>query len=182
MRKDALERREKLITVAAEMFEDEGYDVPLELIAERAGIGRGTLYRNFQDRNALVLEIMKMRINQIAEEVERNKDDMHVFFRFLAHIGLLSAKYVKGRQSVENDPSLAEQRIELKERADAVATMALERGKATGQIRDDLTLSDVYYLARMLESTVLATAVEEREAVMTRMFTILVEGIGPRQP
>ena len=33
MRKDAQERRAKLIAVAADMFEQQGYDVPLEAIA-----------------------------------------------------------------------------------------------------------------------------------------------------
>jgi hypothetical protein len=43
MRKDAQERRARLIAVAADMFEQQGYDVPLETIAERAAIGRGML-------------------------------------------------------------------------------------------------------------------------------------------
>ena len=53
MRKDAQERRDRLIAAAADLFELQCYDVPLEAIAERAGIGRGTLYRNFRARMLL---------------------------------------------------------------------------------------------------------------------------------
>ncbi|MBN9375033.1 MAG: helix-turn-helix transcriptional regulator, partial [Cellulomonas sp.] len=54
LRADARRNRDALLAAAVEAFAKSGADVPLEAIAANAGVGVGTLYRNFPDRNALV--------------------------------------------------------------------------------------------------------------------------------
>jgi AcrR family transcriptional regulator len=54
MRADARRNREALLQAAAELFAQEGTDVSLEAVAARAGVGIGTLYRNFPNRDSLV--------------------------------------------------------------------------------------------------------------------------------
>ncbi|MEU1167510.1 helix-turn-helix domain-containing protein, partial [Streptomyces sp. NPDC005921] len=49
-RKDAARNYDALITAAREAFAEHGADVSLEDIARRAGVGIGTLYRNFPTR------------------------------------------------------------------------------------------------------------------------------------
>ena len=53
-RADALRNYEKLLTAAREAFAEGGEATSLESIAERAGVGIGTLYRNFPNRQALI--------------------------------------------------------------------------------------------------------------------------------
>ena len=65
MRRDARARRAALIAAAAESFVESGYGVALEEIAARAGVGRGTLYRNFKDREALALAIFDTEIDRV---------------------------------------------------------------------------------------------------------------------
>jgi AcrR family transcriptional regulator len=54
MRADARRNREALLQAAAELFAEEGTDVSLEAVAARAGVGIGTLYRNFPNLDSLV--------------------------------------------------------------------------------------------------------------------------------
>ncbi|CAM5720311.1 TetR/AcrR family transcriptional regulator [Streptomyces canus] len=55
-RSDAQRNRERILEVAlAEL--SRAVDVPLSLIAKKAGVGQGTFYRNFPNREALVLEV-----------------------------------------------------------------------------------------------------------------------------
>ncbi|MBI8988995.1 TetR/AcrR family transcriptional regulator [Corynebacterium meridianum] len=54
MRADALERRNRIIDTACELFRGQPGTVPLEVIAERADVGIATLYRNFPDRESLL--------------------------------------------------------------------------------------------------------------------------------
>ncbi|MFF9038638.1 TetR/AcrR family transcriptional regulator [Streptomyces sp. NPDC014892] len=65
-RSDAQRNRERILEVAlAEL--SRSADVPLSVIAKKAGVGQGTLYRNFPDREALVLEIHRREIGQLAD-------------------------------------------------------------------------------------------------------------------
>ncbi|MEF9982443.1 MULTISPECIES: helix-turn-helix domain-containing protein [Actinomycetes] len=57
MRSDALRRRENILRAARELFAEHGAQIAMETIAEASGVGIGTLYRNFADRNALVEEV-----------------------------------------------------------------------------------------------------------------------------
>src|SRR3954454_8602244 len=60
LRKDAAENAERLIAAAARAGLAEGKFVPLEQIAAEAGVGIGTLYRRYPNREAL-LEAMAVR-------------------------------------------------------------------------------------------------------------------------
>src|SRR5690349_12269794 len=55
LRADAQRNREKLLAAAAEAFAEEGDGVALETVAARAGVGIGTLYRHFPNRDALIV-------------------------------------------------------------------------------------------------------------------------------
>lgn len=64
-RRDAQQRRDALIEAAAACFGEAGYAVALEDVADRAGVGRGTLYRNFKDRMALILAIFERQVDRL---------------------------------------------------------------------------------------------------------------------
>src|SRR6059058_481665 len=53
-RADARRNYEKVLTAAREAFAEGGESMALEEIARRAGVGIGTLYRNFPNRQALL--------------------------------------------------------------------------------------------------------------------------------
>lgn len=66
LRSDAQRNRERILEVAlAELTLCA--DVPLSVIARKAGVGQGTFYRNFPKREALVLEIYRHEMQQVAE-------------------------------------------------------------------------------------------------------------------
>jgi AcrR family transcriptional regulator len=54
LRADARRNQGRLVDAAATLFAERGPDVPMEEIARQAGVGVGTLYRRFPDREALV--------------------------------------------------------------------------------------------------------------------------------
>src|ERR1700750_1711534 len=54
-RADALRHRNKRLAAPPEAFAADGEDVALEAIAARAGVGIGTLYRHFPNRDALIV-------------------------------------------------------------------------------------------------------------------------------
>jgi AcrR family transcriptional regulator len=65
-RSDAQRNRERILEVAlAEL--SRAVDVPLSLIAKKAGVGQGTFYRNFPNREALVLEVYRHEARLLAD-------------------------------------------------------------------------------------------------------------------
>ncbi|MFJ9683142.1 TetR/AcrR family transcriptional regulator [Streptomyces sp. NPDC101194] len=66
LRSDAQRNRERILEVAlAELTE--AADAPLSTIARKAGVGQGTFYRNFPNREALVLEVYRYEMQQVSE-------------------------------------------------------------------------------------------------------------------
>ena len=68
MRADARRNRERLLTAARDALVDQGVDAPLEEIARRAGVGIGTLYRRFPDRQALLRDVALQVLSQVTDE------------------------------------------------------------------------------------------------------------------
>jgi AcrR family transcriptional regulator len=66
LRSDAQRNRERILEVAlAEL--SRAADTPLSAIAKKAGVGQGTFYRNFPNRETLVLELYRHGVQQIAD-------------------------------------------------------------------------------------------------------------------
>lgn len=60
-RADAVRNREKILEVASDAFEQDGVNISMDAIARQAGVGAGTLYRNFPNRSALIAAVLEAR-------------------------------------------------------------------------------------------------------------------------
>jgi AcrR family transcriptional regulator len=67
MRADAIRNREKLLTAATELFDEQGTDAPLEAVARRACVGIGTLYRHFPTREALIEAAYRAEVDHLCD-------------------------------------------------------------------------------------------------------------------
>lgn len=67
LRADAERNRRRLIAAATEMFCARGLEVGVGEIAEHAGVGRGTLFRNFPTKEHLIAAIVVQRMGELAQ-------------------------------------------------------------------------------------------------------------------
>src|SRR4051794_32398592 len=65
LRKDAERNRQRILAAAGELFSEAGLSATLDAVAERAGVGVGTVYRRFPDKEALIDALFEERIDQI---------------------------------------------------------------------------------------------------------------------
>lgn len=70
-RADAEQNRQLLLETAKAVFAEKGASVPLEDIARTAGVGIGTLYRHFPNREALLQEVYRDESEKLAAAAER---------------------------------------------------------------------------------------------------------------
>ncbi|MBG1232547.1 TetR/AcrR family transcriptional regulator [Aestuariivirga litoralis] len=70
-RADALRNRELLVATAREIFAQKGAAASLEEIAKSAGVGIGTLYRHFPNRDDMVDAVYQAESDELFKSVER---------------------------------------------------------------------------------------------------------------
>lgn len=159
LRRDAQLRRERLISAAVELFASEGFEVPLEKVADRAGVGRATLYRNFPDRESLAVAVLKVHLDEMAAQVAQWKDRDDAFFLTLKTF----ASQAIARSGFEKIVPIHRHAPGFSERArkgfEEILAGPLARAKAAKLVRADLDLHDAQLLALMLA----AGGLEERD-------------------
>ena len=71
LRRDAQANRERLVAAALDAFAEGGVDVPMDEVARRAGVGVGTIYRNFPAKDDLVDAVLEDAIDRLVAILER---------------------------------------------------------------------------------------------------------------
>lgn len=74
LRRDAVRNHQLVVAAAREVFAEFGTDASMEQIASRAGVGVGTVYRRFPNKEALVDEISGLMLRELAEVARRSLD------------------------------------------------------------------------------------------------------------
>jgi AcrR family transcriptional regulator len=150
MRADAVRNRARILETAEAVFAAEGIEVPVDLIAEKAGVGVGTLYRHFPTKEKLCEAILLDRLVRLTDDARglADADDpAAAFFGFLRHVveesalkrDLLIAVMGAG---LEFEQTAAPVKDALR---DAVGVL-LTRAQAVGAVRQDVTPAAVVSL------------------------------------
>ena len=66
-RADSQRKMSSLLIAAEEIFQESGVDAPVRAIAERAGVGLGTVYRHFPQRSDLIKAVFQSRVDACAD-------------------------------------------------------------------------------------------------------------------
>ncbi|WP_227025140.1 TetR/AcrR family transcriptional regulator [Streptomyces tsukubensis] len=179
-RADALRNRERIVTAAREMIVEHGTEVPLDEVARRAGVGNATLYRHFPDRDDLmgyvVLSVMD-RIAALVEEALAEDADAFDGLRRFAHaavderIGaicpMLSAAFS------EDHPDL----LATRDRLDSGVRTIMERARAAGQLRDDVTVGDLLVSLTQLTRPLPGTCCVGNDRFVHRHLQLFLDGL-----
>ncbi|QFU88044.1 TetR/AcrR family transcriptional regulator [Amycolatopsis sp. YIM 10] len=177
MRADARRNYERIVAVARELFAAKGTDVPLDEVVKRAGVGAGTLYRHFPNRDVLVEAVYREEIGAVADHGRKlaadaaPEDVMLLWFReqvrfFTRKKGLTFAL----RASLDQEHEVFSwAHGVLHEVADEVLAAA------RGHVRPEVTTVDLLRLGHGLCVATERATPEEAE----RMLEIVVSGLRP---
>ena len=70
-RDDARRNREAVLRTAMRVFTEDGLETPLSRIAQRAGVGAGTVYRHFPSKEILVEAVLAEYVDGLARAADR---------------------------------------------------------------------------------------------------------------
>ncbi len=175
-RADARRNQERLVTAAREVFAEAGSGASMEAIARKAGVGVGTLYRNFPQRIDLVEAVYSTDVEELSEAAKTAVATlepwpaMEAFFAaFVRYARTKQTLLSELQQAFEKNPAL---RSHCRELINGAFDLVIERAKGAGVIRDDVDGSDVTALVAPV-CTNPAIPAEKVE----RMMSMILDGL-----
>ena len=148
-RADARRNYEKLLAAAREAFAEGGEATSLESIAERAGVGIGTLYRNFPNRQALLEALYLDEVEEVCRAAgELDGDDPWQALsswleRLIAYVATKQALIGELVNYLDKDAELFQT---CRSSLYSAGQPLLEHAQQAGVVRSDVTIGEVIQL------------------------------------
>jgi len=147
MRADAQRSMDALLEAAMAVFATSGTDAPVREIAQKAGVGVGTLYRHFPQRPDLIVAVFQHEVDACADAApilaaengpgEALAKWMQRFAGFIAAKRGLAAALHSGDPAFDVLPAYFQRRL-----VPAVRSL-LEAGVAAGEVRADISAEEL---------------------------------------
>jgi AcrR family transcriptional regulator len=180
MRADARRNYEKLLTAAAETFAERGADdVSLEEIAKRAGVGIGTLYRHFPNRQALLEAVYRDQVEALrarADELVATKppaEALATWLRDLVDFGRTKRMLTSAMlTTVKRDSEVMTSSSQIMRGA---AADILSGAQQAGVVRADANPADLMRLVHAISMTTEWAGDDNEQA--DRLLALVLDGL-----
>jgi AcrR family transcriptional regulator len=148
MRSDARRNRERILVATRTALAEQGAGAQMDDIARRAGVGIGTLYRHFPTKDALMAELIRLKLSGLRDRARRKLaqrgDPWEGFEGFLREQAEVVAKDAALQQTLwAASKETRDQNAELMEEVDAAVGELIDRARKAGAARADVTVDDV---------------------------------------
>jgi AcrR family transcriptional regulator len=181
LRRDAERNRQRILDTAGVLFAERGLGVSLDEIARHAGVGVGTVYRRFPDKEQLIDALFEDRLADIlavATESVEMTDPWEALVHFLERSMELQVKD-RGLKELLLGTSTAHARIEEgRRRIQPLGDSLLDRAQKAGVVRDDIAVSDLMLLQHAIGEAAEYTREVAPEA-WRRVMLIALDGLRP---
>jgi AcrR family transcriptional regulator len=183
MRADAARNRELLLDAAVRAFAVDGPEATLDGIAKAAGVGIGTLYRHFPNRDALVEAVYRNELDRLCDAAgellaTRSPDDaLRAWMdRFVNY--MITKRHLKDAlhalAACGTNPF-----AHSRERMLAAVETLLGAGVEAGTLRSDVAATDVLV---GMSGVCMAVADPDGREQAGRLLDLIVDGLSARAP
>jgi AcrR family transcriptional regulator len=144
-RRDAVRNYHRILEAARDVLGESGADASMEEIANRAGVGVGTVYRRFANKEALIDELVRLSYDEVQDASRRalaapGGTGLELFLRGLGSLFAAHAKYAHLLLQRSSNSSAAAAQVR------AVLEELTVRALAAGTLNPGVTLADVMAL------------------------------------
>lgn len=146
-RADARRNHERVLAAAIDVFTEHGLDATIPQVAERAGVGKATVYRSYPTKADLVMALARVHVEWLEDVVARGavgaEEDAARALRAILHE--IVARLAQDRLMVEVLTRVEGEFVESVETTSEFERV-LELGRRQGTVRQDVELLDVQVL------------------------------------
>jgi AcrR family transcriptional regulator len=181
LRRDAERNRRRILQAADEVFTERGLEATLDDVARHAGVGVGTVYRRFPDKASLADALFEQRIGVIldlAKHAQQEPDSWLALTAFLERAAeILSSD--RGLRQILMFAASGHHRVAYaRDRMRPAVEVLLKRAQAEGQVRDDLSATDLPVIEFMLGGLT-EYAGHVRPTLWRRYLALILDALRP---
>jgi len=179
LRRDAERNRQLILEAARQLFTERGLGVGLDEIARHAGLGVGTVYRRFPDKDQLIDALFEERIDAIREIAERAlalEDPWEGLVTLLTESIALQVGDRGLKELLVRSDSGLERVCVARDRITPLAEAVMARAAGAGVLRPEIAAQDVPFLHMMIGAVVDAAREEDPE-LWRRYLALLLAGM-----
>jgi len=182
LRRDAARNRQRILEAADDLFRQRGLSASLNDIAHHAGVGVGTVYRHFPDKDPLIEGLFEQRFEELATQIEQalaDPDPWHGLTSFIRSTSSLQAsdRAIKDLLTGGHEGLLRIARVRA--RLMPIGQELVRRAHASGRLREDVDAADLPLIQGMMGPLIDASA-EIDPALYRRYLDIIIRGIATR--
>src|SRR5690242_3146508 len=140
LRADARRNRERILEAAKEVFGEQGADAQMDDVARRAGVGVGTVYRHFPNKDVLMGELVTEKFRSFTEaagEALENKDAWQGFCGLLEDTAAHMAENVALQDALRTTSAAFEYAEPARLELNAQLERLVKRAQKEGKLRKD---------------------------------------------
>lgn len=178
LRIDAERNRSRIVEAAQADFAERGLDVPLEDVAEHAGVGIATLYRRFPTREDLIAACFERRLEEYARAAEEALSAADGWSGFCAYVERVCSMQADDRgfndvltRTFANAKELEAHRA----RGYELSVRLIDRAKEEGTLRADFVPEDLVLLL-MSNAGVVQAAGRAAPDAWKRLVGLMLDG------
>lgn len=182
LRRDAARNRERLLDAAREVFAEHGLDATLNDVAHHAGVGVGTAYRRFANKEELFDALFGRQVEEIvalADVALADPDPWHALTTYLEAVMAVQARDRGIAQVLSGSRATPAQHDWARDVLAPKVIAIAERAKASGDLRADVEGTDLVFLQVALLAVVERTK-EAAPAYYLRVLHVLLDGLRAR--
>lgn len=177
VRADARRNLDTLLQTAMAVFATSGVDAPVREIAEKAGVGIGTVYRHFPERSDLIAAVFRREIDACADAAPAlaaaNAPGDALSLWMLRYLDFIAAKRGLAKALHSGNPAFDALPTYFQRRLEPALAALLEAATAAGEVRADISAAELLGAVASLSMH----AYELRPEQARRMVALLMDGL-----
>lgn len=182
-RRDAARNRERLLAAAAEVFAESGASASLKDVADRAGLGVGTVYRHMPNKDAVIAALLRPQLDRLRTFAEAALTTEPTFATFADLIQRITEAMAGSKALSEIILYRHELPEELRDPVDQVlgrCAQVMERAQHTGELHPDLDITDLVVCFTCTHA-VETTFADHGQGASRRLLALILDGMRVRR-